>query len=90
MACSRPLTEKEGGHLKGPAVPSCGMPVGAGASPDGLENDMGQSTGLSEKTGGGITAAQASWAAPIEKAITVKKQVLTIWLRFDCETELCN
>jgi len=42
------------------ALPSCGISVGAGAFPDGLENDVGQSVGLPEETGVGITAAQAS------------------------------
>lgn len=62
----RLLAEKEGGHPKGPAemlyaLPSCGISVGAGAAPDldGLENDIGQSVGLPEGTGVGITAAQA-------------------------------
>jgi hypothetical protein len=64
-ASGRPLAEKEGGHPKGPAemlnaLPFCGISVGAGASPGGLENDVGQSVGLPEKTGAGITAAQAS------------------------------
>lgn len=62
-ASGRPLAEKEGGHPKGPAEilnPSCGISVGASASPDGVENDVGQFVGLSEKTAVGITAAQAS------------------------------
>ena len=36
------------------------MSVGAGVSPDGLENDVGHSVGLPEKIGAGITAAQAN------------------------------